>query len=399
MHRGSFGSRVVLLLATVLMPIACSDRVGGGRAEIDAPPAVAGTIAPADVTSIYPTMQKTPQAQIDEFYAAHATADSGTPTLTAICAAWVKGSSVFDTGKYCRGFMDPATKTKPVDTTTVFRIGSVSKTFGGSLLAAKALDGTRAYDDPVLKWISPSPAIKDLQDPHWKVTLRDLARHSSGLPKNSTQANTAPTAQDVWNEFGATSITLSDVGRKWEYSNLGIAVLGTALTDGSNTWEMQIADRFLTNLAMVDTKITLDAATAARVPYVPNCGAGPAPSAAGLAGQYYSTLDDMTSFLKWNMHYQSIDAPTDQVVDEVRVSSSVLYDNGNPIDMGLTWQTRADWPKSGNREYWKGGALTCFQAFIAYLATGQGVVIVLAGPAPTEAPKPLAESILSSIAP
>jgi len=56
-----------------------------------------------------------------------------------------------------------------------FEIGSVTKTMTATLLALLAADGTLELDDEVSRWL---PA-----GPNSGITLRQLATHTSGLPR------------------------------------------------------------------------------------------------------------------------------------------------------------------------------------------------------------------------
>ena len=60
----------------------------------------------------------------------------------------------------------------------VFEIGSISKTFTATLLAALVEDGVVALDDPVARFLPVAPPVNARA-----ITLEDLATHHSGLPR------------------------------------------------------------------------------------------------------------------------------------------------------------------------------------------------------------------------
>src|SRR5205814_2806751 len=90
------------------------------------------------------------------------------------------------------GIIDPAgrrtvaytsnkTGEKPVDANTVFEIGSVTKVFTSLLLADMVQRGEVALTDPVSKYLPPNVKVPERGGK--KITLIDLATHTSGLPR------------------------------------------------------------------------------------------------------------------------------------------------------------------------------------------------------------------------
>jgi len=63
----------------------------------------------------------------------------------------------------------------PISTTSVFRIGSVSKQFAAAVAALAAMEGYLDLEDPLQKWI---PELPDYGEP---LTLRHTLNHTSGL--------------------------------------------------------------------------------------------------------------------------------------------------------------------------------------------------------------------------
>ncbi|WP_216356444.1 serine hydrolase [Janthinobacterium sp. GW460W] len=62
-------------------------------------------------------------------------------------------------------------KANPPDDTTLYEIGSVSKTFAGLLLASAVLDGKAALDDPIQKYLPTAYPNLQSQGP---IAARDL---------------------------------------------------------------------------------------------------------------------------------------------------------------------------------------------------------------------------------
>ena len=71
----------------------------------------------------------------------------------------------------------------PISTTSVFRIGSVSKQFAAAVAALAAMEGYLDLEDPLQKWI---PELPDYGEP---LTLRHTLNHTSGLRDYITLMN------------------------------------------------------------------------------------------------------------------------------------------------------------------------------------------------------------------
>jgi len=123
---------------------------------------------------------------------------------------------------------------RPVGNDTVFGIGSTTKVFTSTLLADMVQRGEVSLDDPVAKYL---PAdVKIPQRDGRQITLIDQATHTSGLPR--MPANFAP--QDSGNPYSDCTLAnlfqflssyelTRDIGSKFEYSNMGVALPGQAL--------------------------------------------------------------------------------------------------------------------------------------------------------------------------
>jgi CubicO group peptidase (beta-lactamase class C family) len=123
---------------------------------------------------------------------------------------------------------------------TVFFIGSVSKTFTALLLQDAVEHGELKLDDPVAKYLPSS-----VKFPTWhsrQITLVDLATHSAGLPGNPDNM----TGKDVKEQYETYTVKklygfLSryelprDPGTEFEYSNVGMALLGHVIALGAGT--------------------------------------------------------------------------------------------------------------------------------------------------------------------
>ena len=160
---------------------------------------------------------------------------------------------------------------KPLNGDTLFEIGSISKVFTSLLLADAVQRGEVALTDPVAKFL---PAdVKVSERGGKKITLQDLATHTSGLPRlpgNLLPADAANpyadyTAKQLY-EFLATYKLPRDIGSQYEYSNLGGGFLGHALARRAGTsYETLLRNRITAPLGLKSTTITLSDALKQRL--------------------------------------------------------------------------------------------------------------------------------------
>ena len=159
---------------------------------------------------------------------------------------------------------DPGAGALPLDGDSVFEIGSMTKVFTGILLADMVRRGEVELTDPVADLLP-----RDVRVPERNgrpITLLDLTTHFSGLPMNPT--NLAPVERHENPYAGYTSRRMyeflssyelaRDPGGAIEYSNIGVALLGQALSLRSGTtYEALVHERILRPLGMTHTAVTL----------------------------------------------------------------------------------------------------------------------------------------------
>jgi len=126
------------------------------------------------------------------------------------------------------GFSDIDKKTKP-DEDTVFRIGSISKSFVG--LAALSLrdEGAVDFDDQLVKYVPEAAGVVYLTRDSAPITLRHLLTHTSGLPReNLGLPRDAPTEAGMMKTLAGIALENAP-GSAHVYSNFGYSILGIAL--------------------------------------------------------------------------------------------------------------------------------------------------------------------------
>lgn len=163
---------------------------------------------------------------------------------------------------FSAGTLDNGTEHKP-DGDSVFFIGSVSKTFTALLLLEMANRGEVKIDDPVAKYLPGSVTLPTHGGK--KITLLHLATHSAGLPVNADNMTGADdrekyesyTVEQMY-DFLSNFELSREPGKAYQYSNVGMALLGHALERRADTsFESLITERICRPLGMNSTCITL----------------------------------------------------------------------------------------------------------------------------------------------
>jgi CubicO group peptidase (beta-lactamase class C family) len=182
---------------------------------------------------------------------------------------------------------------------TIFPIASISKLFTGLALAVAIDRGEMTLDDPVERHL---PSWLTLPRPeNREITVRDLAGHTSGLPRDPSAESWA--SVDVLAQEVSALRLLSSPGSSYQYSNLGISLLGLALGEAGNAgYSRLISDRVLQPLSLSDTALDVIGEQQMRLA-VGRDGNRPVektrvPNLAAPAGGLYSTASDLVRFLK-----------------------------------------------------------------------------------------------------
>lgn len=268
---------------------------------------------------------------------------------------------------------------KPVDGRTLFEIGSVTKVLTSLLLADMVRRGEVRLDDPVAKHLPPGTVVPTRNGK--AITLIDLATHTSGLPRLPT--NMAP--KDPLNPYAdyteaqldafLRDYTLPrDIGAAYEYSNLGVGLLGRALAyRAGGDYEAVLRERVLAPLRMTDTAIVLSPVQAARFSSGHNAALEVTPhwdlpSLAG-AGALRSTAEDLLRLLAAELGYA--DTPLKAAMADQLVPRRPV---GGEVAVALGWHVWS--PPDGEIVTHSGGTMG-FQSFVGFnRKTGRGVVVL-----------------------
>lgn len=269
---------------------------------------------------------------------------------------------------------------RTLDGNTVFEIGSITKVFTALLLADAVQRGEVSLTDTVAKYL---PATVTMPERNGRaITLKDLANHTSGLPR--LPANLSPKdPADPYADYTVeqmyaflSSYTLPrDVGAQFEYSNLGAGLLGHVLALRAGVdYETLVRTRVLEQLGMASTTVTLSAATRARLAIGHNAALEPVSnwelSTLAGAGALRSTANEMLTFLSAVLgQTSSALAPAMAILTAERQSA------GSPaMDIGLGWMVLK---ALGPDLVWHNGGTGGYRSFLGYNpATRTGVVVL-----------------------
>ncbi len=230
------------------------------------------------------------------------------------------------------------------DENSIYEIGSISKVFTAILLADMKNRGEVAFDDPIEKYLPES--VKAPTRNGASITLAHLSEQTSGLPRMPN--NFKP--KDPGNPFADYTPELlyaflsgyelkRDIGEKFEYSNVGVGLLGHVLELASGkTYETLVIEHIATPLGMPDTRISLsdDMKSRLAIGYV---GERPVKNwdiatLAG-AGAIRSSAKDMVTFLQAN-----IGLVESTLHDAMKESHAARVDTDSPESrIGLGWIT------------------------------------------------------------
>jgi CubicO group peptidase (beta-lactamase class C family) len=146
------------------------------------------------------------------------------------------------------------------DGDTLFELGSITKLFTALLLADMVDKGEVGLEDPAAKYLAPGMTLPDFDGR--EITLLDLVTHTSGLPNFPPNLHSQRSLAD----FLAGYRLPRRPGTLWQYSSLGVGLLGDLLAWREKTdYETLVKSRVLGPLGMRSTAITLTAEEAQRL--------------------------------------------------------------------------------------------------------------------------------------
>ncbi len=271
-----------------------------------------------------------------------ATYDSGTVTYKGVGAA-------------AHGSSNPPTKD------TVFEIGSISKVFT-ALLVQTLVQEEELNWDSTLKEALQLPTFEFANNQVQEITLRELAIHSSGLPRlpaNMQPSDLLDPYADYVSEQLFTWVSEYDpetLDKTQVYSNLGFGLLGAIAAYGVSFDELMHSNIFepleMTNSYVEHTPENQQMLIPgySRGARMPNWNFDVMVGAGGVL----STAEDLMKFVSRNI--ETSDSPIDKSLSNLREPQVAA-------NQGLGWaQMQSD---GGKPVYWHAGATGGYVSFLA----------------------------------
>jgi CubicO group peptidase (beta-lactamase class C family) len=275
---------------------------------------------------------------------------------------------------------DPGPDALPLDGDSVFEIGSITKVFTATLLVEMADRGEVKFEDPVEVYLPAGTRVP--QRNGRKITLFDLATQSSGLPRmpgNFRPGDPANPYADYTPaqlyEFLAGHTLRRDIGSEYEYTNVGVALLGHALARRAGTsYEAILRERVLAPLHMDHTAVTLTPWMTRHLAKGHNAAGNMVanwdlPTFAG-AGGLRSSMTDMLLFARANL-----DESGGRLQRLMQQTHGVRRSAGRPdMDIGLAWHIRH---VDGHDVVWHNGGTGGYRTWIGFDKARRTAAVVL----------------------
>ena len=267
----------------------------------------------------------------------------------------------------------------PANEHTLFEIGSATKVFTTLLLAQLAQQNYLNLDDPIQRFLPPT--VKAPTRENQTITLNHLATHTSALPRLPDNLNPADTsnpyadytAQKLYDFLNTHQLT-GDIGQKYEYSNLGMGLLGHLLARHQNVSYEQLIKKHITGpLDMRDTTIILTPEMKSRLApghrgrtEVPNWDF----TTLAPAGALRSTAHDLLTFLAVNLSLTE---------SHLRPAITQTHQPQHPTDtpniqVALGWHVTT---QNNRTVHWHNGGTGGYHAFIGFDRTAQTALVIL----------------------
>lgn len=251
---------------------------------------------------------------------------------------------------------------------TIYEIGSLSKTFAGTLAAKAVCENKLNIDDEIQKYLLEDyPNLKYGSQP---ILVKHLLSHTSGFPnmlpfqansilQDFTNHDTPAKINEVYKNYGQKDF-LTDLhkvkidtvpGYKYSYSSAGSELVAFILEKVYKTkYEELLTDYLSKKIAMHNTRISLSDQEAKKlaVGYHSDNSIIPAPMPKlpwGASGNMKSTIPDMVKYMKFELKNNNIVAKSHK--------SIVKFDR--EFSIGYFWNIVTDDKKLGTYYVHHGG--------------------------------------------
>lgn len=242
------------------------------------------------------------------------------------------------------GFANDA-RNERVTAESIFNLASVGKLFATTLLAQAVKQGELSMDDPVDKYVTELQKGGDIR----RVTLGQLASHTSGLPRVPQQYEHWHRGKYSWQDFARflnswKTDPKHEPGKQYLYSNAAMVLLRVALERRFNTrFAALMHDRITGRLGMNSTALPLPRDLLGRAVQgygklgrpIGQPGEESGNFAWPGAGQIYSSASDMAIFLAANMDELPEHRPME---DAMAFAQQPVFTVNPHFQQALAWQ-------------------------------------------------------------
>lgn len=297
-----------------------------------------------------------------------------------------QGSRTFGGGKLDNG------TTNQVDGNSVFFIGSISKTFTALLLQDMADRGEVKLDDQVSKYLPQS--VKMPSHGGKQIRLIDLATHTAGFPHDPNNMS----GKDVREQFETYTVDAMyaylsqfklnrDPGTEFEYSNLGMSLLGHVMARKAGTnFESLLVSRICRPLQMDSTRIIPTLDMKSRLAMGHDEQGRPSPpfnlQVYAPAGAVHSTANDLLKYLSAQLGLIDSElTPAMQKTHVIRIKDTNPNRPGRPNKdygrIGMAWMTGSDPEPEGMDHREHAGGAGSYHAWLGFDKKQRRGVVVL----------------------
>jgi len=288
---------------------------------------------------------------------------------------------------YHFGEVEKGSQQLPTDS-TLYAIGSVSKTFAGTVLAQALVEGKVRLEDDIRTYLDGD--YPNLAYQGHPIQLLHLVNHNAGLPfmlpvmdsispDSSKDAETERTLkerralqgytkQDFLEDLRRVELK-SPPGSQFQYSNAGTQLLGYILERVyEKPYETLVTTKITESLKMSSTKFALSTQEVHHfIGY--NAEGVAVPNNSGYmaaAGGMKSSVLDMLKYAQWHLNERD---------KAVRLTHQPTWSNGGIYSVGLNWQM---FQLPVHRVIWQEGSLPGYSSYcVIYPELNLGIVALM----------------------
>ncbi len=296
-----------------------------------------------------------------------------TPGTQGLSIGIIKGDQQYT---YCFGGSCESPYS-PVNSDNVFEIGSITKVFTGILFADQVLKNQMSLDNKLSQYVDYGSGYSD-------VTLRQLATHSSGLPRladnfwNCVKDPGNPYAgysDDDLKSYLSNVQPVSAPGERYLYSNVGMGLLGWVISNvHGKEYEQLVKEHVSDRLGLMNTTASLGPLQKKNLAIgysngksvknwdFSNCTSG--------QGSLRSDIHDMLLFAEANIHPEKT-----ALAEAIKLSQQMHFkDRRTNQAMGLGWHLGSFY---GARYLEHTGGTGGYRSFIGIVPDSEIAVVIL----------------------